>query len=156
MLSLSERRSTNTFQAPGPDTRMETIHFDDLELDEVEQAADGARWMAGFPFSPDRPGETTMTASEYTVVYNELAAGDHIGRHRDAVDELLVVLEGTIEASVGEETHSVEAGTLAVIPGATDHEVRNVGSETARLLGIFADAPVDSTFESVPYPTSEE
>jgi len=130
---------------------METIHFDDLDLDQIEQLADDdARWLAGFPFSPDRPGETVAAKSDYTVVYNELEPTDRIGPHRDHVDELLFVLAGTVEASVGDETATVGTGTLTVISAETTHSVRNVGSETARMVGIFGAAPVDSTFETEP------
>ncbi|ATW89356.1 Cupin domain-containing protein [Halohasta litchfieldiae] len=129
---------------------METIQFDALELDAVEQDDPNAHWLAGFPFSSDRPGETTMESTDYTVVYNELDPGAHIGTHRDGSDELLIVLAGTVEAVVGSETATVDAGTLTVIPADTDHTVRNIGSETARMVGLFGAAPVDSTFESEP------
>jgi mannose-6-phosphate isomerase-like protein (cupin superfamily) len=134
---------------------METIRFDALELDAIEQDDPNAHWLAGFPFSPDRPGETTMESTDYTVVYNELDPDARIGTHRDAVDELLIVLAGTVEAVVGSETATVEAGTLTVIPADTDHAVRNVGSETARMVGYFGTAPVDSTFDSEPTLTDE-
>lgn len=134
---------------------METIRFAELGLDEVEQDSPKAHWLAGFPFSPDRPGETTMESTEYTVVYNELDPGARIGQHRDAVDELLIVLAGTIEAVVGAEKATVDAGTLTVIPADTDHSVRNVGSETARMVGLFGTAPVESTFDSEPTLTDD-
>jgi quercetin dioxygenase-like cupin family protein len=129
---------------------METIRFEELELDAVEQDGPNARWLSGFPFSSDRPGETTMESTDYTVVYNELEPGAHIGKHRDASDELLIVLAGTIEAVVGSETATVDAGTLTVIPADTDHSVRNAGSETVRMVGLFGSAPVDSAFDSEP------
>lgn len=134
---------------------METIRFAELELDEVEQDSPKAHWLAGFPFSPDRPGETAMESTEYTVVYNELDPGARIGQHRDAVDELLIVLAGTVEAIVGAETATVDAGTLTVIPADADHSVRNVGSETAHMVGLFGAAPVESTFGSEPTLTDD-
>jgi len=135
---------------------METIRFEALELDAVEQNDPNAQWLAGFPFSPDRPGETTMESTEYTVVYNELDPSARIGKHCDAVDELLIVLAGTVEAVVGSETATVDAGTLTVIPADTEHSVRNVGSKMARMVGLFGAAPVDSTFDSEPTPAGED
>lgn len=129
---------------------METIRFEELELDAVEQDGPNAHWLAGFPFSSNRPGETNMESEDYTVVYNELDPGARIGKHRDASDELLIVLAGTVEAVVGSETATIDAGTLTVIPADTDHSVRNVGSETTRMVGLFGSAPVDSTFDSEP------
>jgi quercetin dioxygenase-like cupin family protein len=128
---------------------METVRLADLELDAVEQSGD-ARWLASFPFSPDRPGETATESTDYTVVYNELDPGTEIGRHTDAVDELVVVLAGTVVATVDGETATVEADSLAVVPAETPHSVRNVGSETARLLGVFCTVPLSSTFETDP------
>ena len=121
---------------------MNLVRFADLDLDAVTQPDDpDAEWLASFPFSPDRPGETTAEADDYTVVYNELAPGKRIGRHTDAVDELFFVLAGTVEASVGEET---------------PHHVTNVGDDTARMVGVFPAAPVDSEFETEPEPADED
>jgi len=129
---------------------MQTIRFEDLQLDAVEQDAEDAHWLAGFPFSPDRPGDTRMDATEYTVVYNELDPGNRIGSHADAVDELLFVLAGEVEATVDGETTVVEGGSLAVIPAETPHSVRNDGSSVARMVGVFGTAPLSSTFEQEP------
>jgi quercetin dioxygenase-like cupin family protein len=130
---------------------MEPVRFADLDLDAVTQDIDpDAEWLAGFPFSPDRPGETTAESAEYTVVYNELAPGKRIGRHADGVDELLFVLAGTVEATVGDERATADAGTLAVVPAETPHSVRNVGDDPAQLVGVFATAPVASTWDTEP------
>jgi quercetin dioxygenase-like cupin family protein len=135
---------------------MDTVRFADLDLDAVGQPDDpDAEWLAGFPFSPDRPGETAGTSEDATVVYNELAPGNRIGRHTDEVDELLVVLTGTVEASVGDETATVGAGTLTVVPAETPHSVENVGEGTARMVGVFPTAPVDSAWETEPEPVDD-
>ena len=136
---------------------MHLVRFADLDLDAVTQSDDpDAEWLASFPFSPDRPGETTDEADDYTVVYNELDPGKRIGRHTDGVDELFFVLAGTVEASVGDETATAEGGTLAVIPAETPHHVTNVGDDTARMVGVFPSAPVDSEFETEPEPADDD
>lgn len=145
------------YRATAPSRGMDIVRFADLDLDAVRQADDpDAEWLASFPFSPDRPGETTTEADGYTVVYNELAPGKRIGRHTDGVDELLFVLAGTVEASVGDETATAAGGTLAVIPAETPHHVTNVGEDTARMVGVFPTAPVDSQFETDPELVDEE
>lgn len=139
------------YRVTAPSRGMDLVRFADLDLDAVTQADDpDTEWLAGFPFSPDRPGETTTESDDYTVVYNELDPGKRIGRHTDAVDELLFVLAGTVAASVGDERATADAGTLAVIPAETPHSVENVGEDTARLVGVFPTAPVDSAFETEP------
>ena len=132
-----------------------TVPLDALQLDAVTQSDDAAAWLAGFPFSPDRPGETVGTAADYTVVYNELEPGDRIGRHRDGVDEVVLVLDGEIEASAEGETARLAANTLTVVPAGVAHAVQNVGSTTARLVGFFPAAPVESSFESTLNPDEE-
>ncbi|WP_380676089.1 cupin domain-containing protein [Salinigranum sp. GCM10025319] len=133
---------------------MDVVRFEELTLETVEQADVEtdveARWRAAFPFDADRPGETLDEKTDSTVVYNELDPGTRIGTHRDAVDELLFVLGGTVEAVVDGETATVEAESLAVVPAGEPHSVRNVGSEPARLVGVFATGTLDSTFETEP------
>lgn len=129
---------------------MEMIRFEELELAAVEQDSPDDQWLAGFPFSPDRPGETTMEAADCTAVYNELDPGKRLGRHRDSVDEVLVVLAGTVEATCDSKPITLDAGSLTVIPANTDHAVQNVGEETAKLVGFFGSDSVDSTFEVEP------
>jgi quercetin dioxygenase-like cupin family protein len=127
-----------------------TVRFDELDLDAVDGGEPAARWLAGFPFSPDRPGGTTAAATEFTVVYNEIEPGNRIGTHTDAAAELLFVLTGRVEATVGEETTTVSAGSLTVLPAETEHRVRNNGTQTGELVGVFGTAPVESTFETEP------
>jgi quercetin dioxygenase-like cupin family protein len=122
-----------------------TVRFDELDLG----AVDGGRSrgaLAGFPFSPDRPGRTTAAATEFTVVYNQAESGHRIGAHTDAAEELLFMIVGIVEATVGKETILVSVGSLTVIPADTEHRVRNTGTETAELVGLFGSAPVESTF----------
>lgn len=132
-----------------------TVPLDALELDAVTQSDDAGAWLAGFPFSPDRPGETVGAAADYTVVYNELEPGNRIGRHRDGVDEVVLVLEGEVEASAEGETTRLAANTLTVVPAGVDHAVENVGSTTARLVGFFPAAPVESSFDAPLNPDEE-
>lgn len=128
---------------------MWTGRFEELELAAVEQD-DDARWRVGFPFSPDRPGETRAETAEQTVVYNELDPDTRIGEHRDGADEFLIVLSGTVEVTVGGETASIDGGSFALVPAAASHSVRNAGSSIARTVGVFASAPLSSTFETEP------
>ncbi len=72
---------------------MKHLTLSETDLDAVEQPEiDGARWLSAFPFTPDRSGETLSTADNYTVVYNEMEPGTHIGTHQDGVDEIVYVI----------------------------------------------------------------
>ncbi|HEX2280694.1 MAG TPA: cupin domain-containing protein [Thermomicrobiales bacterium] len=81
------------------------------------------------------------------MVYFEIAPGDSLGLHTDSPDELVVVLSGTALATVGDETGRLEAGSVAFIPSMAPHGFQSVGSEPLRVVGIFPNSDVVSTFE---------
>lgn len=81
------------------------------------------------------------------VVYFELEPGCRLGTHTDSAEEILLILEGTAEASVGDESGRVSAGELAVVPAMVPHGLRNVGDETVRVVGFFSSNVVASTFD---------
>lgn len=82
------------------------------------------------------------------TVYFELEPGDNLGRHTDSAEELLLVLEGEVEASVGDETSAMTAGNIAVVPVMVPHDIRNTGDTKARVIGFFGGANnIVATFE---------
>lgn len=82
-----------------------------------------------------------------TVIYFELEPGGAVGTHTDSAEEVVLVLEGTVQVTLGEEQGQLSAGELALVPAMVPHSVRNAGSATARCVGFFAGARVVSTFE---------
>jgi quercetin dioxygenase-like cupin family protein len=81
------------------------------------------------------------------VVYFELAPGCRLGTHTDSAEEILLILEGEAEATVGDETGRVCAGDMAVVPAMVPHALRNVGDETVRVVGFFSSNVVASVFD---------
>ena len=65
----------------------------------------------------------------------------------DSAEELLLVLEGTAEALIGEERGRLEAGELAVVPAMAPHDVWNTGDGVLRVLGFFSSSTVVATFD---------
>lgn len=98
------------------------------------------RTHVAFPFY-----KSTGTANS-AVVYFEIAPGEALREHTDSHEEILLVLEGTLEATVGTEQARLEAGALAVIPQMVPHGLRNVGATKARAIGFFPGSTVESTF----------
>ena len=86
-------------------------------------------------------------AASTAVVAFDLAPGMRLPRHTDSAEEILVVLEGEVEATVGEESGRMSPGSVAVIPSLVPHEARNVGNGTARVLGFFSSNTVVSVFD---------
>jgi quercetin dioxygenase-like cupin family protein len=81
------------------------------------------------------------------VVYFELEPGHRLGRHTDSAEEILLVLDGMAEVSLGDEQGQISAGEMAVVPAMVPHGLRNVGDETARFVGFFSSNVVVSTFD---------
>lgn len=121
---------------------MQAVQIDELELFEGWSETDtGMRVRAGFPISSGTGTKST------TVVYFELEPGEHLGSHTDSAEEILFIVEGKGEATIGEEQAVVEAGALAVVPALVPHSVKNVGEEMLRVVGFFSSSTVLSVFD---------
>ncbi len=89
------------------------------------------------------------------MVYFELQPGDHLGRHTDSAEEVLLILQGTVEVSVGEEQGRISQGEFALVPTMIPHDLRNVGQETVKVLGFFGGANnIVATFDEVWLPNN--
>jgi quercetin dioxygenase-like cupin family protein len=115
------------------------IHLDDVELQENETA--GGPIRVAIPFD-----SATGTASTAAVLF-ELDSGSELATHTDSAEEVLLVLEGEAEATIGDRGERLPAGSLAIVPSMVPHSVRNVGARPLRVLGIFSSSAVVATFE---------
>ena len=86
------------------------------------------------------------TASTATLLF-ELEPGAALPVHRDSAEELLLVLEGEAEATVGDEVGRLASGEVAVVPAMEPHGVRNIGETTLRVLGFFSSSTLIATFD---------
>jgi quercetin dioxygenase-like cupin family protein len=114
---------------------MQIVNLKELELQSVFEGH-----HVTFPVS-----SATGTAATATV-YMEFEPGAELPEHRDSAEELLVVLEGTVEAHVDGATVTMEEGDLAVVPAMAPHGARNVSDRPARLLGFFGGSTNVATF----------
>ncbi|HEX6281575.1 MAG TPA: cupin domain-containing protein [Nitrososphaera sp.] len=88
------------------------------------------------------------------VVYFELEPGKELGAHTDSAEEIVYVVEGTIEATVGNEKDSLSRGELGVVPVMERHNFRNIGTNTAKVIGFFSSPNIVSTFDKVFMPAN--
>lgn len=58
--------------------------------------------------------------------------------HSHGMDQFFYVLEGTMELRLGQETHLLQAGSVAHIPAGTPHKHRNPGDERELHLEVIA------------------
>jgi quercetin dioxygenase-like cupin family protein len=111
---------------------MQAFDTRELELAEISSPGDDTRDVrVAFPIH----WQTGSTST--AMVYFELDPGMHLGAHTDSAEEVLVVLDGEVEAAIGSRTGTLAAGGVTVVPALETHDVRNVGTETARVVGIF-------------------
>lgn len=111
----------------------------DLDNYELIPTAPGLR--VSFPLH-----SATGTASTATVLF-ELDPGAELAMHQDSAEELLIVVQGSAEARVGDEIGRLDAHQVALVPPMAPHGLRNVGDDMLRVLGTFSASTVVSTFE---------
>lgn len=129
---------------------MLTVNLNKLELTEFSgKTKPKQHCRATFPLLG------ALGTKSSAAVYFELEPGNNLGRHTDSAEESLLILEGTVEVSVGEEKGKLAKGDIAVVPTMVPHDLRNVGKETAKVLGFFGGANnIVATFDEVWLPTN--
>ena len=122
---------------------MTTVDLKKLELTEfIAKENPGQRCRATFPLLG------AMGTRDTATVYFELDPGEELGSHTARAEEILLILEGEVEATVGEETGQASAGSLVLVPKMEPHNVRNIGSSKVKVLGFFGGANnITATFE---------
>jgi quercetin dioxygenase-like cupin family protein len=111
-----------------------------VNLNELELVSNFEGHHVAFPVSSATGNAATAT------VYMEFEPGAELPEHRDSAEELLVVLEGTVEAHVDGATVTMHEGELAVIPAMAPHGARNASDRHARVLGFFGGSTNVATF----------
>ncbi len=116
--------------------------LDELESMEVWYENDPTmRARVNFPFFLGTGNKSTA------VVYFEIEPGNRLGTHTDSAEEIILILAGTAEVSLGAEQGQISAGEMALVPAMAQHGLRNVGDETVRVAGFFPSNVLVSTFD---------
>ncbi len=121
---------------------MQIARLHELEVEEVwSEQDDSIRHAAAYPTFWGTGSQGS------SVVYFELEPQRRLGRHTHSAEEVVLAVEGTVEVTVGDETETLTAPALAVVPPLAPHDVRNAGEGTARCAGVMASAAVVTVFE---------
>ena len=124
--------------------------IEELELVEVWYENDPTmRLKVNFPFFLGTGTKSTA------VVYFEVEPGYRLGTHTDSAEEILVILEGEAEVSLGDERGRLSAGEMALVPAMEPHGLRNAGEDTVRVVGFFSSNVVVSTFDQPVMPLGQ-
>ena len=83
-----------------------------------------------------------------STVYFELARGNELGAHTDSAEEVLFIVEGRVEVTIGGEKTTVEGPALAVVPEMVPHNLVNRGSGVVKVMGFFPSRYLVATFEN--------
>lgn len=125
-------------------------NVNELSLTDLSSPADasiGAR--SAFPIY-------AATGSAATAVaYFEVAPGKRLGRHTDSSEEVLYIVAGEGEATIGDERAYVSQGSLAVVPALVPHDIRNTGSGPLQVVGFFAGSALMHVFHEPLLPGAE-
>ena len=105
-----------------------------VDLDSVDLLARFEGTRVAFPVT------SAHGTAALATVWMELAPGGELPEHTDSAEELLLVLDGEVEATVGGESGTLCARELAVVPALAPHGLRNVTDQLARVLGVFASS----------------
>ena len=129
---------------------MITVNLNKLELNEFTGKDNPTQHCrATFPLLGAHGTENSAT------VYFELEPGKNLGRHTDSAEEILLILEGEVEATVGDEKGRISRGEIALVPTMAPHDLRNIGEGTAKVLGFFGGANnIVATFDETWLPTN--
>jgi mannose-6-phosphate isomerase-like protein (cupin superfamily) len=124
-----------------PTRELTTPNLGELELADFSIGDDPkARGRIALPVSAE-------TGSAGTVVYLELDPGNRIPLHTHTSEEILVVLEGTGVATVGDQQVPISVGAIVVAPAFAPHGFENTGSDPLKLVGYFGSGVVISYFD---------
>lgn len=122
---------------------MLAINLNDLPLNETwTESNPRQRAFSTFPFLGSVENKDT------SLVYFELEPGDELGSHTDSAEEILLILEGEAEVTVGEETLTVSGPSLALVPEMEPHNLRNVGNVRLKVAGFFPSRYLVATFDN--------
>jgi quercetin dioxygenase-like cupin family protein len=114
---------------------MQVVDLNNAETFPAEQGLDVA-----FPI------HSATGASACATVWMEIAPGAAVAEHTDSAEELLYVVEGEVEATIGDEAGTLHAGELALVPAMAPHSLSNNAAGEARVLGFFAGSTNVATF----------
>ncbi len=91
------------------------------------------------------PGDGTTSSS---MSYSVVGVGAGAPLHTHEADELIMILEGVLEARLGDDVQQVGANHTLVIPPGAPHGFQSIGPGDARLVTFF---PVSDPFNHTTY-----
>ena len=79
-----------------------------------------------------------ITGAHSQVVLMDIKPGEDIGEEVHDVDQTLVFVSGSGEATLDNVTENVQEGSLVFVPAGTKHNFKNTGTESLKLYTVYA------------------
>lgn len=128
---------------------MNGVQLDNVEMWECWVNSDPTtRWKVGFPLA-------SQGAVSLSMVYMNIDPGQAVASHQDSDEEVIVVLAGNVEAWIGDAHMTVRPGGTVLIPAMVSHHFRNMGTETARIVGFLDGTTAAATFAEPVMPLNQ-
>jgi quercetin dioxygenase-like cupin family protein len=89
------------------------------------------------------PGSAAGVVREVAVLSERCAVGDAVPLHTHPIDEVVVVVSGESEFTIGDERRSLRAGGIAFIPAGVPHSNRNAGDEALVFHCFFPSETIE-------------
>lgn len=109
------------------------LHYAPFDESDPDDFRPDSRWA----LLVDPDGKNAPHVDDITLIVEEIAPGDRIPLHTHPINEVIVILAGTPEVALGDDTQQVEPGTVVFIPAGTPHGTRNTGADPVRLHAMF-------------------
>ena len=113
---------------------MPVLNNKDAEMAELAPGVERLEILSGVR------GADSLTVSDVT-----LAPGSKAPTHIHPTEEAMVILDGELEAVLGDEIITVTVGHTVLAPAGVKHGFTNRSGSSARLFGIFPTGKVERT-----------
>src|SRR4028118_2048337 len=116
------------------------------QLNELELAEVWAQEDSEIGFKLAAAISTASPTASTQLIYFTVEPGTSVGRHAHSAEEAMLVLEGTVKQTIGDEHQQLTAGEVSFKPAGMIHDERNVGSEPLRRGAFFSSAAILHTW----------
>lgn len=117
-------------------------------------AADGELVYVGR--DPVRIKISPPTQGRFAMITQEVSPGTVIPIHaHDREDEIIFIQSGIGEATLGDRTVPLAAGSTLYVPQGTWHGGRNIGKETLMWIAIYSPSGFEGYFREIGRPAAD-
>ena len=111
---------------------MQTFDLSTTELHDAWYEHDPAmHFRSAFPLSAATGSESSA------VAYFEIEPGHSMGKHTHPIEEIVLIMAGTVEVSLEDERATLSTGEIVRMPPMVRHGILNIGQETVKGVGFF-------------------